>query len=396
MSSVPSELSPENTPVTSYYAPPERASPESVQRMATSVLETPLFTRLLEAMPCPAVVLNQERQIVYANGRMLAVVNGGQQAEVLGKRPGEVVGCIHAKEGPAGCGTSEACAMCGAVNAILECQRTGRMITQECRISVETGYEGALDFEVVACSFSLSSEPVTVCSLRDISHEKRRQILERVFFHDILNTAGGIYGLIQLLAEDNDKPSNAEERNLKILSTLSERLVHELREHRQLLMAERGELRTYPGVVSPEDILYEIQALLSNHDAAHGRNILIEKMPNSVLETDPDLLRRVLVNMAKNALEATPTAGTVTLSCETTGDKVVFHVHNTTSMPKEVQLQIFNRSFSTKAGQGHGVGTYSMKLFGERYLGGKVYFTSGESQGTTFTLEVAKEWRERS
>lgn len=38
-------------------------------------------------------------------------------------------------------------------------------------------------------------------------------------------------------------------------------------------------------------------------------------------------------------------------------------------LPLLVQLQIFNRSFSTK-GKGRGTGTYSMKLLTKRYLKG--------------------------
>mgnify|MGYP006293419399 CR=1 len=36
-------------------------------------------------------------------------------------------------------------------------------------------------------------------------------------------------------------------------------------------------------------------------------------------------------------------------------------------------MLLFKRSFSTK-GVGRGIGTYSMKLFGEKYLKGKVDF----------------------
>jgi signal transduction histidine kinase len=57
-------------------------------------------------------------------------------------------------------------------------------------------------------------------------------------------------------------------------------------------------------------------------------------------------------------------------------------------MPERVQLQVFQRSFTTKGGTGRGLGTHSMKLIGERYLKGKVSFASREPDGTTFTLAV--------
>jgi sensor histidine kinase regulating citrate/malate metabolism len=50
----------------------------------------------------------------------------------------------------------------------------------------------------------------------------------------------------------------------------------------------------------------------------------------------------------------------------------------------EIANRIFQRNFSTKAQAGRGVGTYSMKLFGEKILGGKVSFTSSREDGTVF------------
>jgi sensor histidine kinase regulating citrate/malate metabolism len=108
------------------------------------------------------------------------------------------------------------------------------------------------------------------------------------------------------------------------------------------------------------------------------------------LITDRRLLKRVLGNMLKNALEATPPHGTVKMSCEDDGDVVSFLVSNPAVIPNDVQLQVFQRSFSTKGEAGRGIGTYSMKLFGERYLGGEVDFVSREAEGTTFRLRLPK------
>jgi sensor histidine kinase regulating citrate/malate metabolism len=50
-------------------------------------------------------------------------------------------------------------------------------------------------------------------------------------------------------------------------------------------------------------------------------------------------------------------------------------------------MQLFKRSFSTK-GLDRGLGTYSMKILGERYLKGKVYFTTSEEDGTSFFFDL--------
>jgi signal transduction histidine kinase len=106
--------------------------------------------------------------------------------------------------------------------------------------------------------------------------------------------------------------------------------------------------------------------------------------------TDAALLKRILLNMAKNAAEASPEKSQIKLGCSAKQGKAVFSVNNTGVIPDEVKLQIFQRSFTTK-GAGRGLGTYSMKLFGENYLQGRVYFRSNEKQGTTFTIELPLE-----
>ena len=108
--------------------------------------------------------------------------------------------------------------------------------------------------------------------------------------------------------------------------------------------------------------------------------------------TDPTLLRRAIVNLTKNGLEAIPAGAAVTLSIRRAGidpnrPMVVIEVHNPGVIPREVQLQLFRRSFSTK-GAGRGLGTYGVRLVVEEYLGGSVTVTSSETDGTVFRLEV--------
>ncbi len=105
--------------------------------------------------------------------------------------------------------------------------------------------------------------------------------------------------------------------------------------------------------------------------------------------SDSVLLRRVLINLVKNALEAITTGETVTLSSFVDNDSVCFTVHNAVFIPEEIQRQIFTRSFSTK-GSGRGLGTYSIKLITEKYLHGNVSFVSTTETGTVFTLRYPK------
>jgi sensor histidine kinase regulating citrate/malate metabolism len=92
--------------------------------------------------------------------------------------------------------------------------------------------------------------------------------------------------------------------------------------------------------------------------------------------------------MLKNALEATPENEVVEMGVKSTKDGIMFWVQNPGVMPRDVQLQVFQRSFSTK-GHNRGLGTYSMKLIAERYLKGKIDFVSKQGTGTNFFILLA-------
>lgn len=174
----------------------------------------------------------------------------------------------------------------------------------------------------------------------------------------------------------------------RILKDASERLMEEIQAQRQLSAAERGDLAVSLLEVGTLSSIHEAMGIISGHEAVGNRTMTVDVEAEDVkVMTDPVLLRRVLVNMIKNALEAIPLGGDVLISCVKKDDGVVFSVHNDTVMSRDVQLQLFQRSFSTK-GNGRGIGTYSMKLLGEKYLKGSVWFKSTESEGTTMFLEL--------
>jgi signal transduction histidine kinase len=220
--------------------------------------------------------------------------------------------------------------------------------------------------------------------LTDISGEKRREALERVFFHDILNTIGGLMGWSAMLKDldDLDLKMAADK-----ITVLSERLISEVRGQRQLLEAERGDLEIYPDWVRVGDVFDTVRSIFSAHQSSKDKELVIDSHHSGeTVKTDTSLAVRVLTNMVKNALEAIPRGRSIRLWYEKVESQPAFRVWNPGAIPGEIQTRIFQRSFSTKGGTGRGLGTYSMKLFAERYLKGKVSFVSNEEDGTIFTF----------
>jgi len=307
--------------------------------------------------------------------------------ELLGQRPGEALNCIHSDQMEAGCGTSEHCQVCRAANAILLSQESDKTVTDECRIRTsQNGQEDCLDLEVTAAPLIWGENRFTIFTARDISSKKRKEALERIFFHDVMNTAGTLQGVVDLLKQVDDPAKINQFINL--LGEVSRDLTEELLTQKSLVAAENGELAVKPYEFYLQETLGHIIAEYQRHKLGSSREIIfMENSCDYTINTDPVLLKRILGNMIKNALEATPDGGKVTVDCNTGDEVLTIRVHNPGHMPKDVQKQVFQRSFSTK-GTGRGLGTYSMKLLGEKFLHGKVYFESTPESGTYFTLEL--------
>jgi signal transduction histidine kinase len=368
-----------------HFAPSERASDLKVGNLNRLLAGIPILDEILASVPDVLLFLNENRQIVYANHAAFRFLGVDPTPEVLGDRPGEALQCVHAAETHGGCGTTEFCQTCGAVQAILAAQE-GQSDVRECRIAVKGSYD-AVDLKVSTMPFEHDGESFVICALQDISHEKRRRTLERTFFHDVLNTAGGLQGYTELLTESEpeEMPDVAT-----TVGEIAQNLIEEIETQRSLMAAEADELAVTVSDLRTKEILEELAVAYRRHEVASGKNIVVEAQSENVsFRSDHALLTRVLSNMVKNALEASSLGETITLGSESDGEHVVFRVHNPTFMPRNVQLQVFKRSFSTK-GTGRGIGTYSMRLLVTRYLKGSVDFESSEEHGTTFRVQLLK------
>ncbi|HXX21633.1 MAG TPA: PAS domain-containing sensor histidine kinase [Terriglobia bacterium] len=365
-------------------APAKREEIEQIRAEHQHISAIPHLQELLDAFPTPAVILNERRQIVAANQRLCRLLDR-REDEVLGMRIGEAFNCIHWPEGNRGCGTSQFCETCGALQAILNSQQRGGEDIQECTITLRADEgERALDLRVTASNLDLGGK-FTVFALADISDEKRRAVLERMFFHDVLNTTAGVRNLLEVLPA---LPDQYRQETTQLAFQLVQYLIEEIEAGKDLAAAERGELAVHIAPLDAQEILKSVCELYANHPVSQGKAVVVREISGpGVLSSDKVLLKRVLGNLVKNALEASLEGQKVSLDFQNQG-AAVFRVHNEAAMPELVRLQVFRRSFSTKALVGRGIGTYSAKLITEHYLGGSLTFTSSEGEGTTFVVTL--------
>lgn len=364
----------------------EREPLEAIIKSRISLEKIEYMKDLLSSMSYIICILNQKNQIVFFNEYIVEKYGLDLETDVLGIRPGEVFKCVNANNDTGGCGTTEKCQYCGAYKAFMECWEEERKVVSECRIIRDSGANTVqLDLEITATPFRHEGDKYLIVSMQDITDQKRKELFERIFFHDIINVAGGLSNILQLFPSFTDEE---REEYLPIASSLSNQIIDEIRAQQQVVKAEKGELEVEKHTINAEKFLEKIMDQIRfNHVAFEKEIEIIDETDNISFVSDEVLLTRVLINMAKNALEAISRGQKIKISAKLSENKIRFEVFNATYMKREVQLQLFQRSFSTK-GNNRGVGTYSMKLLGERYLNGQVGFESLPESGTIFFIEI--------
>ncbi len=362
------------------FLPAERLSPDKIIEQNRLVVNEQIFREIIEKLPYPVLILNSLRQIIYFNDALIDSYPDLKGKSLLGQRPGEIFRCEHSLQNE-GCGTTKFCRTCGAAKAIVSSLK-GVNDIEECRI--RTYDDQAYDFRVWTYPKIINNERFVIFTLIDISHEKRREILERVFYHDILNTVNGILGYLKMYKDaytkDKDELVDSALKFTKIL-------IDEINSQRIITLAESGELVLEISNFNLTELVTEILELFELQQ--NFKNISVIKDIPDFLEvrTDKTILRRIIINLYKNALEASTNGSVITIKAHKKIQTTIIQIKNEGVMPEEVKLQIFKRSFSTK-GRGRGLGTYSIKLLTEKFLKGNVHFISEDNFGTEFTISI--------
>ena len=166
-------------PIT-FFAPAKREPIEVVRRQAGRLSQTPLAQTLLNGALNYLFVLNNRRQIVMASENALELFPGRTMGQIIGLRPGEALGCIHAYECESGCGTSQFCRHCGAVRVILA-GLAGHRYVQECHLTCLRGRrEASLDLRVLATPLVQDEERYTLLAVEKVIYKKQEALQPQV------------------------------------------------------------------------------------------------------------------------------------------------------------------------------------------------------------------------
>ncbi len=218
--------------------------------------------------------------------------------------------------------------------------------------------------------------------------------MARQIAHDIKNPLTPIKLSLDLLerVRRNGDP-NADEI-LDRTTELMQRQVENLREIAADFYEFTGGRKARPGRVDAGELLDEVLHL---HDAwAVEKGVQMQRAGRGgLVNADVGKLRRVLVNLVSNALQAMPNGGELFADVDPEGDEVVIRIRDTgTGISEDVREHLFEPYFTTK-GEGTGLGLAISKrvieeLHGSITLEPAPWDEAREGRGTLATVRLER------
>jgi len=328
---------------------------------------------------------------IIANDRQGNIILFNEGAEkILGYQCEEVIGKLHvAQLYPPG----EA----RQIKKLIHCSShggPGRLVHYETMVLPKSGEE--IPIELSASLILENSQEVAVVGFfRDL--RERQQLQEKLLEserlatigrmaahlgHEIKNPLLVIGGFARQVRDHLDEDPDKNKEKLQIIINETTRLEEFLEETGSY--AKLSEPQMAPGDINAlaEDICALLGPTLKERQVDLNLN-LAAALPR--LEFDSGHLRQVFLNLLKNALEAMPKGGAITVTTSRQKDQVLAEIADTgEGMPPEVLEKSGQAFFSTKP-KGSGLGLAICQKIMDAHEG-EIRIESTPGQGTTVTL----------
>ncbi|MCW3999920.1 MAG: PAS domain S-box protein [Candidatus Bathyarchaeota archaeon] len=199
--------------------------------------------------------------------------------------------------------------------------------------------------------------------------------------HDLRNPLTGIKNSAYFLKKKGTAvdPKQAQEmlENIDKCVNYSNKIVSDLLDYSR-------EIHLYLEEESPKKLLSDALAMMEIPQRVTVKNKLSE---SPCIIVDPDKMKRVIINLVKNAVDAMPNGGEVTVDSRQVKGGLEISFHDTgCGVSDEILPRLFSPLFTTKA-QGMGFGLAICKRVVEAH-GGTIAVSTIKDHGTTFTITL--------
>jgi signal transduction histidine kinase len=207
--------------------------------------------------------------------------------------------------------------------------------------------------------------------------------MSAVLAHEIRNPLGSIRGTAEILKDDY-RPGDPKYEFIDIQIKETERLNRVVEDFLRMARQQPMEMRDF----SISDELDTIFTLVSSEARQRGIRLVQENIPGDlIVKADGEKLRQAFLNIIINALQATPSGGSVKISCikSVAGYEICFS-DSGTGIDSDKLERIFEPFFTTKT-DGTGLGLAITKKIIEAH-GGTLTVNSETGVGTTAVVRL--------
>ena len=367
-----------------YHDSGKRISHPEMIRRPVRINKIEQAQQIMKTMPNLGIILNENRQIVYANEAITSLLGLGTM-DKLGLRLDEIVSCIYSDMTKTGCVSSKTCQNCSADNTMVKCIKSRKHEVGVRRIqSIMNGQLTSFDFSFSCAPLVVNDVFFVIIYLADVKGEEKKRI--EFLKKNVLNTSSDrSVSVLNNLVERGDESG----RLVNLIDALKQThtpITVEFRDNQRFVDALNGKLELQISHASAFNILDSVVCSFQTHEIAQSIKIsMAPPFPEVTFSTDVDLLKQILLNMLKSTVKLVALKGIVYTGYERREHSISFYVFNEGVIPEHLQTEMLLRKSVTDE-NGSDFSMYGMKLLGEKYLRGVVGYKSTKETGTRFCI----------
>lgn len=220
--------------------------------------------------------------------------------------------------------------------------------------------------------------------------EHFRDNVERIIRHDIKTPLIGLHSIAQLVLKGRLSDS---------MRAMIPGLLHAVRQVISLVDSSEKMIRMENGDYLPQNEWFDLRHVMSSVElsleylAIENQVSLIfsgifdnsKHDNNTLLFGEESLIENAIMNLVKNAIEASPKGSSVTISLERNQNEQFISIHNFGVISESIRDIFFEKYTTYGKHHGTGLGTYSAQLIVKAH-GGRIEFTTSTTTGTTLTI----------
>jgi len=233
----------------------------------------------------------------------------------------------------------------------------------------------------------------TLQPVMEMSAQQRRFMTDAS--HELRTPVAIVRGEAEVVLSKPDRSAEELRESMEVIEQQSRLLSSIIEDLFLLARADAGQAVIAPSTFYLDELIAEVVRAQRSLAAKKSIEIVIDLAPETTIRADERLLRRMLMNLADNAVKYTPSGGRVEVGLRKRDDAFVITIANGgAAIRDDVRARIFERFYrgDVSSSDGAGLGLPIARSIAELH-GGTIDVAAGDI-GNVFTVRIRSEARE--